>query len=186
MSKQCNRSSTKQRESGSCCGTMYRCGFKRPLLRSALERKGVDFGVRTDFTLLCGKQHLGVPGESLRNPRRNATWLLGSQPELAPYFDSVIDLGHGCCAQQWQKLRRVALGADVPLTNDLIFVEGFSNAEGKFRWTVGRRSLVFLPLVCGQRATVLQFILRPLVDGRSKTMQRATVRAGKKTLAHWK
>lgn len=163
----------------------YTVWIQTPSLALGLARRGIDYGVRPEFTLLCGKDHLGDPAESLRNPRTNAAWLLGTKPELLASFDEVIDLGHGCFAQQWQKVRRIAPGTEIPLTNDRVFAGGFSGAEEGFRWTVGPRSCIFLPLASADREVTVRFKLHPLVDGRSKLVQRVRVSAATTPLTEW-
>lgn len=151
----------------------------------AMERRKIDFGVRRNFTLLMGSQHLGSPGDSLRHPAEQSTWLLATKPELAVFVDDMIDLGKDCYAQQWQRLRRMAPGTEISFNDRIAFIEGFSEAEERFRWSDARHAAVFLPLAATGRDAQLRLLLHGMSHPRSNLTQHIAVRVGERVVAQW-
>lgn len=151
-----------------------------------MQRTGVDFAVPPEWSFLFGKTHVGSLPEALRIPERNVVWVMGTKEELAPNYETLIELGDGCYAQDWHKLRRLSVPSLVALDADVYFIQGFDAVEQhEFRWTSARKALIFLPVAAQQNNLKIEFVLQGLTAPARLPKQRVIMRVGGSVVANW-
>lgn len=150
-----------------------------------MQRNGVDFAVPPEWSFMFGKTHEGSLPEALRAPERNAVWVLGTEQELAPNFETLIDLGGGCYAQDLHKLRKLSVPAIIMPDAEAYFMDGFHAAESGFRWTAEHHAWMFLPLNPPENGMKIEFVLNGLTQAPRKPNQRVIVSIGSLVVANW-